>query len=127
MGATAPPQPAPDPVVGFIHPLEGFQNVEKVHQIAPFIGENLKKISVEGVVPPPQTSPHHTPSPRRLDPHTFGVTACPDPTCKFWRRHCISDIFNSLGDDSDYAYFSKNVNIPFATVLRLSTGGPHFA
>jgi len=38
-----------------------------------------KKNSGEGVVPPPQTQPHHTPSPRRLDPHTFGVTACPPP------------------------------------------------
>jgi len=34
----------PDPSVHFYHWLEGFQNVEKVHQIAPFIGENLKKI-----------------------------------------------------------------------------------
>jgi len=77
MGATAPlPQPAPDPVVGFIHPLEGFQNVEKVHQIAPFIGENLKKNFWGGGCAP---SPDPTPSPRRLDPHTFGVTACPLP------------------------------------------------
>ena len=54
--------------------------MEKVHQIALFIGENLKKHSGDGIVPPPQTPRHHsdhTPSPRRLDPHTFGVTACP--------------------------------------------------
>jgi len=62
-GGNCPPQPAP-----------------KCGKRAPncnIKGENLKKNSGEGVVPPPQT--HHTPSPGRFDPHAFGVTACPSP------------------------------------------------
>jgi len=50
--------------------------------------QNLKKKFGEGVVPSSGTSL----SPRRLDPHTFGVTACL-PTCKFWRRHWRSKKF----------------------------------